>query len=98
MTSQSPAILLDAVSVLRSPADAALLQSAIEMLEKADPAAYSLALSMADAIFKLRLDTDTLIAAILYPAMKHELLSIEDIVAVFGVSVAALLEETVKLQ
>lgn len=86
------------VSAERTASECLLLTRAIERVEAIDAGLLKQSLMIASALLNLNLDTETVLAALLYLAHKEEYISEEEIGAEFGLSVCQLLLETVKLQ
>lgn len=86
------------VSALRSRAEVALLQKALGWTSRVDPDLSHHAIMMAERLMSMNLESETLTAALLYPAIKMQPASLEPIADAFGVGVSRLLHDTLLLQ
>lgn len=96
-TPETQAAWLAKVSERRSPEEKALLQQALLLLNQASPAFEKRSRMMADILFQLNLDTDSLAVALLYSMAKADQRVLDRIAEQLGAGVAHLLKDTLAL-
>ncbi len=83
----------------RGKNDAAMVLRALQVYqEPANQPLNAAGIAIADMLLKLDLDTDTILAALLYPAVKHHLIHAESISEHFGLAVSKLLHDCMQMQ
>ncbi|HEU5280945.1 MAG TPA: HD domain-containing protein [Gammaproteobacteria bacterium] len=95
---QSAAAWLLNVQSLRSADDIQTLTEAVQCIDSVSAELSTHAIMIADALLKLNLDTETVVAALLYPVVKLDGLALEAVSMQFGLGVSQLIHDTVQLQ
>lgn len=96
---QTPAAFLAAVSVDRGENDAKMLSRALHVYENSNaPLLAEKACGIADILFVLDLDTETLLATLLYPAIKNHSINLEHVTEHYSLSVSKLLQDCMQMQ
>jgi GTP pyrophosphokinase len=94
-----PAAWISSLSESRGKPYAATLTNALQYYEdRSSSLLASQAVAIADMLHKLELDSETILAALLYPAMKNHLIHPENVEESYGVVVAKLLHDCMQMQ
>jgi GTP pyrophosphokinase len=83
---------------LRGEQEVSLIKSAMQWYAKENNPAYKKGLAIADILLSLALDTETLTAAFLYPALQQHEITLDDITDHFGVSCSKLVADAMQMQ
>lgn len=75
-----------------------LLNTAIKIYTEKDSALLDKGLRIADILLNMELDNETIIAAIVYPALQTEKITLEEITDNFGEIIRKLLKDVLKMQ
>jgi GTP pyrophosphokinase len=95
----TPEIWVATISKQRGEADVAMVSRALRLYEETGkPLLATNGIAIANMLLKLELDTDTILASLLYPAVKQQLIQSESISEHFGLSVSKLLHDCMQMQ
>lgn len=95
----TPAAWIAAVAITRGENDAAQLDRALQLYS--DPVNEKLAVkgsAIADMMLTLEMDTESITAALLYPAVKNHLVHIDTINEHYGLTIGKLLNDCLQMQ
>jgi GTP pyrophosphokinase len=95
----SPSAWIATFAKNRRDSDAELLTRAVKIYDDhASPVLAAKGVAIADMLLKLEMDTETLMAALLYPAIKNHLIHAEYLTEHYGVAVSKLLHDCMQMQ
>lgn len=95
----SPDAWIASFSAIRSETDTALLQRALQLYDNKSQLDLADKGSMiADMLLKLEMDTETIVAAFLYPGIKNHIFHHEFVTEHFGDVIAKLLQDCMQMQ
>lgn len=89
---------LSHVGKQRDQTDIALLTNAIQLCEGLSPALLERGLHIADILFNLGLDSETLAAAIVFPSVQAEEINLDQITETLGESSSKMLNDVLQMQ
>lgn len=97
-STQSAAAWLANVQSSRLGSDLPLLTKAVQCVDSVAEQYTTHAIMIADALLKLNLESESVIAGLLYPIVKLDGMSYESVTTEFGLGVSQLIHDTVQLQ
>lgn len=89
---------LEHVDTCRQEADIQQIKQALAVYDESASGLQETAITIADLLLRLDLDTETLTAAILYPAYKKELIHTHHIEELFGMGMSKLLDDCLQMR
>lgn len=89
---------VEQVIASRGAQDTTLLKAAIALYADKSPELLEGGLSVADILLGLKLDNETLTAAIIFPALQHDLIDLDTVLDQFGMGCQKLLKNVVQMQ
>ena len=94
-----PSAWASAFTSKRDQADAEVVLRALHVYEAPENQPLLLkGIAIADMLLKMELDSDTIIAALLYPAIKHHLIHLDSVSEHYGLAVSKLLHDCLQMQ
>jgi GTP pyrophosphokinase len=94
-----PTVFIAAIAASRSEADATQVRHALQIYQDSEHQSLAMqGIVIADLLEKLDLDTETLVAALLYPAVKKQMIHSDAISVKFSLATSKLLHDCMQMQ